>query len=337
MDSITHVVLGAVIGGAVARRSIGRKAYAWGAALSSLPDADVLWASLAGEFGQWTAHRGFTHSLWFAPVAGAVLAGLLWRYYRARDRAPASYATWLVLSLSCMWAHALLDGATAYGTQLLTPFTDHRFSFNAIGIIDPFYTGILALAWLSARWISLAQLRKVCAAALLVSTGYVIAGGSINHQVERVVKDATQAQQVSCYPTLLQLVLRSCLVQYVDRRETIFYSYWRGAMIARHGWLQAVDTKVDQVMATSAGKIFAWFTNDQWLAVVEPQTDGRSRVIVRDLRYVAINDPGSMMWGLEAWFDASGQMDGAPRKYKAPPREPGRSLSAIWQAAFGDS
>jgi inner membrane protein len=40
----------------------------------------------------------------------------------------------------------LLDACTTYGTQLLWPFTDARFAWNTVSVIDPLFTlPILAL------------------------------------------------------------------------------------------------------------------------------------------------------------------------------------------------
>ena len=36
--------------------------------------------------------------------------------------------------------HGLLDACTSYGTQLLWPFTDARYSWNIISVIDPVFT-----------------------------------------------------------------------------------------------------------------------------------------------------------------------------------------------------
>src|SRR5690606_4631354 len=42
--------------------------------------------------------------------------------------------------------HGLLDACTTYGTLLLWPFSDQRFAWNTISIIDPLFTlPILAL------------------------------------------------------------------------------------------------------------------------------------------------------------------------------------------------
>ena len=36
--------------------------------------------------------------------------------------------------------HALLDTCTTYGTQLLWPFTDARFAWNTVSVVDPMFT-----------------------------------------------------------------------------------------------------------------------------------------------------------------------------------------------------
>ncbi len=66
MDSITHIVLGATIGEAVAGKQLGKKAMLIGAIAQSIPDIDFLLAIWLRPIDNLLAHRGFTHSFFFA-------------------------------------------------------------------------------------------------------------------------------------------------------------------------------------------------------------------------------------------------------------------------------
>ena len=46
---------------------------------------------------------------------------------------------WLLCALGYT-THGILDAATSYGTFLLWPFSDERFAFNVISVIDPLFT-----------------------------------------------------------------------------------------------------------------------------------------------------------------------------------------------------
>src|ERR1700754_4464314 len=74
MDSITHIVLGATVGEALAGRKLGKKAMLLGAIANSLPDIDFVasfWLNTARDV--W-AHRGITHSFLFVLIMTPVLA-----------------------------------------------------------------------------------------------------------------------------------------------------------------------------------------------------------------------------------------------------------------------
>lgn len=93
-------------------------------------------------------HRQFTHSLIFIPVGALVAAGLLWWFMK-------KHLTFRELYLYSFLGYAtagLLDAFTSYGTQLLWPFSDTRFSWNFISVVDPIVTvgliGFLLFAWL---------------------------------------------------------------------------------------------------------------------------------------------------------------------------------------------
>src|ERR1700753_3717180 len=76
MDSITHIVLGAAIGEALAGNRLGKKALLIGAVANSLPDVDFVasfWLDTAHDV--W-AHRGLTHSFLFILLMTPLLTWL---------------------------------------------------------------------------------------------------------------------------------------------------------------------------------------------------------------------------------------------------------------------
>ena len=137
MDSITQIALGAAVGEATLGRKVGNKAAVWGAALGTLPDLDVLAYPFLSEAGELLFHRGPTHAVLFSFVAAPAVGWLLSRLHR-RDGAKAAH--WTLLAFAAFLTHALLDSFTAYGTQLLLPFSRAPVAFSTISIIDPLYT-----------------------------------------------------------------------------------------------------------------------------------------------------------------------------------------------------
>lgn len=135
MDSLTQIVLGAAVGEAVAGKKMGARAALWGAIGGTIPDLDVLLRSFYHPFDAALVHRGFSHSLLFALLAGPVLGWIFYRLYKRRY----DQKTWLWLWFLAIVTHPLLDIFTNYGTQFLWPF-DWRITFNTVFVIDPLYT-----------------------------------------------------------------------------------------------------------------------------------------------------------------------------------------------------
>jgi inner membrane protein len=89
MDPVTHLLVGAVVGQAVAGRKLGfAQAAFWGAIAAELPDLDVLVSAVAADdsLDMLVRHRGTTHSLWFPPVVG-LLSGFLVSRFSLQSRA----------------------------------------------------------------------------------------------------------------------------------------------------------------------------------------------------------------------------------------------------------
>jgi inner membrane protein len=149
MDPLTHVAAGVVCSQLLTSPSRWWAALA-GALFALLPDIDyfyIFWDRLA--FIRY--HRGFTHSLVALPLlalAGALLGRIL--------GGPRWFRPLFILGLIVLASHLLLDLATSYGTQILSPFSRRRFSLDWVFIIDPYLTALLVAGALSAlvfyRW-----------------------------------------------------------------------------------------------------------------------------------------------------------------------------------------
>jgi inner membrane protein len=149
MDPLTHVAAGVVCSQLVTSPSRWWAALA-GALFAVLPDIDyfyIFWDRLS--FIRY--HRGFTHSLVALPLfalAGALLGKAL--------GGPRWFRPLLIIGLIVLASHLLLDLATSYGTQILSPWSRRRFSLDWVFIIDPYVTLLLAAGAISAltfhRW-----------------------------------------------------------------------------------------------------------------------------------------------------------------------------------------
>ena len=137
MDSLTHIVLGACIGEAIAGRKLGKKAMLLGAIAQSVPDIDFITAFWLSDTKDIVSHRGFTHSLLFIAAATLLLSFLADRIFR---KTPLSYKSWFLLFGINLLVHVFIDGFNAYGTGWFEPFSQQRFSFNVLFVADPLFS-----------------------------------------------------------------------------------------------------------------------------------------------------------------------------------------------------
>lgn len=149
MDSLTHVVLGAVMGEAIAGKSLGKRAMVLGAITQSLPDIDFvasLWLPTADDL---LAHRGFTHSFPFAILITPIM---VWWASRSHKSQLSSYR-WAFFLGGQVVLHLLIDSLNAYGIAWFEPFSHVRYSFNTLFVADPLFS-----VWLGAATVALAVL-----------------------------------------------------------------------------------------------------------------------------------------------------------------------------------
>ncbi len=169
MDSITHIVLGATVGEALAGRKLGKKAMLLGAIANSLPDIDFVasfWLPTAKDV--W-AHRGITHSFLFVAVMTPLLALIAEKIYgrggakmsgigRGAAMSPGggmSRRDWYLFFGLQLFLHIFLDAFNAYGTGWLEPFSHYRIAFHVLFVADPLYT-----IWLLLSALALLVLRR---------------------------------------------------------------------------------------------------------------------------------------------------------------------------------
>lgn len=144
MDPLTQGALGAALPQATWKNGTGRHRHQLALAgfLGMLggmaADLDILIASGSDPLLFLTYHRQFTHSLIFIPIGGLLVALALHGLLRHRWL-PGFRQTVLLCSLGYA-THALLDAATSYGTMLLWPFDETRYSWSIIPIVDPLFT-----------------------------------------------------------------------------------------------------------------------------------------------------------------------------------------------------
>lgn len=231
MDSLTQAVLGSAVGYAVLGNKVGGKAAIYGAVLGTLPDLDVF-LPYGGEVEAFTYHRGFSHSILMHLLISPFIVWLITRW----DQTAALYKKhWFWLVFLCLSTHAVLDGLTVYGTQLLWPITEYPFAVSNLFIIDPIYTLPLLIAFVA---VFLPRVKPKSAVringfALVISSLYVCwslaAKAYIDKNVEIALNDRQiHAQHYLSNPAPLSTLLWRILVmsdgQYYEGYVSVFDS-----------------------------------------------------------------------------------------------------------------
>jgi inner membrane protein len=188
LDTVTHIVLGACIGEAIAGKVLGKRAMLLGAIAQTVPDTDFipqLWLNTTDDL---LAHRGFTHSLLFGIIATILLSLIAKKIYNKR---PVSRRRWFLLFSVNIFAHIFLDTFNAYGTGWLEPFNDDRLSFHLLYVADPFFSiwPFLAVMILLIRHINWKKRKMIAWSGIGFCIAYIVYAG-IN---KYVVNQALQA------------------------------------------------------------------------------------------------------------------------------------------------
>lgn len=295
MDPLTHALAGATLAYAATHRRLGRRALFVGAAAALLPDADVLIRSASDPLLAIEHHRGFTHSLLFAPAGAAAVAllfrrNLLWTW-------TAAIVAWL--------SHGLLDASTSYGTQLFWPFSRHRVGLDIISIVDPLFTavvlaGVIAAYRQKSRGVTIA----IACSLLLLGIGLVQRSRAEAAQQTLARTRGDHWTRGAVFPTIGNTIAWRSL--YATRDGTLRMDRirvpWLGATTVTH------VAAVPQVTSTTPNRDlerFAWFC-DGWMAM-----DPTDPTVIGDARYSMHTDRYVPVWGVRLsptrWVDRSRQ------------------------------
>lgn len=196
MDSLTHIVLGAVVGEAAAGKKVGNKVLVYGAIAGSLPDFDVFVARFFDPVDALFVHRGFSHSIFLLVILAPLIA------YGAKrlSRNPTlTLKDWIAL-VSLPWlSHIVVDIFNTYGTAILEPFSHARVSFDSVPIVDILILTVLVAAMivilLSRRG---SMLRRATArASLLLIMAYIGISAVIKTNVDNGIRKKLMVENLS--------------------------------------------------------------------------------------------------------------------------------------------
>jgi inner membrane protein len=121
--TLTHTLVGLGAAKVFASRSLPPSFYGLAAALSLLPDLDVVSFRLGIPYSSRFGHRGFSHSICCAVLVSLGVAALVSSYFAVPCWQMAGF------SLAVVVIHSLLDALTdgGCGIAFFSPFDDRRY------------------------------------------------------------------------------------------------------------------------------------------------------------------------------------------------------------------
>ncbi len=297
MDPVTQGSLGAIASQSLAKKNELKWAFIIGWLAGMAPDLDVLIRSDIDPMVFYLYHRHFTHSLLFIPLGSLIVSLFLHLFLKKKISFKKNY----FFSFLGYGTHGLLDACTSYGTLLLWPFSNYRFAWNNISIVDPLFTFplitfiVLALRGKSNKYARYA----VFYALFYLSLGVVQANRaeSLGHKIAQA--EGHNPLRLTARPSLGNLYLWRVVYEH----QGYFYSY-----AVRVGFnpnweegekIQKLDLKRDYPWVREGSQHaidiekFKWFSVD-YLAVHpdDPQSIG-------DIRFSLSPDSMYPLWGIQ--------------------------------------
>ena len=146
MDTITHALAGYAIVKSGLDKDTGRWGTLAGVSASIFPDVDLVLRLFVGTEFTIRYHRYLTNSLFLIVPFSLLFAWLFVKVSKVR-KFWSFFFIWVVEIL----AHTFLDLVTSFGTMILSPLSNHRFTLDWVFIIDLFLVLILLLPMI-ASW-----------------------------------------------------------------------------------------------------------------------------------------------------------------------------------------
>ena len=225
MDTLTHVAMGSISGELLAGRKLGKKAMLFGALAANIPDLDGIMNFIVSDAQSMLVHRGLSHSLFVAVLIGPLIGWLLSKLIKDQNK---NTASWVLLVTVNILLHDLLDTCTMYGTGLLMPFSDYRFSWDNIFVADPVFTIPLFFAALFLV-IGNKNSRKMALTGIAVSTTYMLFtfyahGKAISKVEEAIGNNGSFSNEIIAVPTLFNSILWYVVVKQDNGYLAGYYS-----------------------------------------------------------------------------------------------------------------
>jgi inner membrane protein len=332
MDPLTQGTLGAVLPQSVVDRQQAGIAGVLGFLAGMAADLDVLIRSSTDPLLFLEYHRQFTHSLIFIPVGG-LLCALVLHPLLARRRDINFRQTLLYCTLGYA-THALLDACTTYGTMLLWPFSNARFAWNTISIIDPLFTLPLLAGVIYAG-----VRRRPAAARLALLWGlcYMSLGLWQRNQAEDMGWQLAESRghvpiRLEAKPSFANILVWKIVYEtpdkyYVDAVRTGFRDrVYPGQAVEKLDIARDLPWLDRQSQQAADIERFRWFSNGY--IARDPLLPNR----VIDIRYSLVPNEVAPLWSIELSPEARGSDHALYRTHR---EVGGRPTARVWSMLRG--
>ncbi len=207
MDPISQGLTGAIFPQSISSPKEVGKVTLIGSLSGMSADLDVLVLIMSSKDPLifFDYHRQFTHSLAFIPVGGFIMAVVFWLIFKRKMK----FGKVFLYSTLGYATHGLLDTCTTYGTELLWPISNFRFSWDNVSIVDPIFTLLLMLFVIFA----LTKKSKLIARiGVLFCVSYLLLGlhqkaTAKDYLLEIALIRGHDAEQVLVYPSIANMVI----------------------------------------------------------------------------------------------------------------------------------
>jgi len=301
MDPISQAAFGASLSQSFATDKTKQlSALLIGALAGMAPDLDVLINSTDDPLLFLEYHRQFSHSLVFIPF-GALLCALIFYPLFKWRKSTLSFAQIYLFSFLGYATHGLMDACTSYGTQLFWPFSNARYAWNIVSIIDPLFTVPVIVL------ITLAAYRKkpgYARAAFAYAVIFLSLGIIQNQRAEQAAyalaeQRGHQIERLQVKPSFANRHLWKIIYEYdgryyVDAVKLLWHTeYITGTSIQKldvprdFPWLPADSQQAKDI------ERFRWFS-DGYLAL-----STKDPYLIMDMRYSFLPNSIDSMWGIE--------------------------------------
>jgi inner membrane protein len=284
MDSVTQAALGASIAHLFWHKNFGKKAFAFGAVIGTIPDLDIIIYPFLNGVQRLYWHRGESHSIFFVFLASFFLYKLFLNKARECNLSDFKFFTGLFLIFA---THIAIDIFTVYGTQILSPFNRYGFAIGNLYIVDPMYTIPLLAGIFAGIAFNAKKGFKANCAGLFMSSVYVLFSLSALRYADLTFKKNLESKNIKVLNSITSATpMNTILWRHIARTDKgLFIGYFsilgnNPKNKIRFDFVPRNEELIKSIENQNNIKAINWFSKGFWTAEIKNGT-----LTMSDLRF----------------------------------------------------